>query len=215
MTHRLTARFPRQGLSRRHLLERSVVLAASLLPVAGCGSGEPTYYTLTPSPGAPQVGGPLTVEVRTPSIAGTLDRDHIVRRNTAHGLVLADDGVWAGPLAEMIGSTLTLDLGQRLPGSNVYSQSGAISTQALALVELDVSGFMEDSKGRAEITATLSVHRPESGPTGSRSLNLARMPADGSVGALVGAFSELLGEVAGVAASELRALSPANVSGSS
>ena len=193
----------RPGLSRRHLLG-----LAAALPLAGCGSGEPDYYTLALSPGTPQAGGPLTVEVRTPSVTDYLDRDTIVRTETAGRLMLAQGSAWAGTLSDMIGRVLAIDLGQRLPGSNVYAENAAISTQALALVELDVWRFLADSQGRAEIAASLSVHRPNAGPSGSRLLHLTGTPADGGVGALVASLSRLLGQVADAAADELRALPP-------
>ncbi|WP_428395203.1 PqiC family protein [Lichenicoccus sp.] len=195
---------PRQApLSRRRLLG-----LASALPLSACGSGEPDYYTLAVSPGTPQPGGPLTVEVRTPSVTPYLDRDTIVRTETDDKLILAHGAAWAGALSDMIGRVLAADLGQRLPGSNVYAENGAISTQALALVELDVSRFLADAQDRAEMTANLSVHRPNAGPSGSRLLHLTGTTADSSVGALVASLSVLLGQVADVAADELRALPP-------
>ena len=195
---------PRQA----HLSRRRLLGLASALPLAACGSGEPDYYTLAFSPGTPQPGGPLTVEVRTPSVTAYLDRDTIVRTETDDKLTLAHGSAWAGTLSDMIGRVLAVDLGQRLPGSNVYAESGAISTEALALVELDVSRFLENAQGRAEIVASLSVHRPNAGPSGSRLLHLTGTAADSSVGALVAALSRLLGQVADAAADELRALSP-------
>ena len=196
-----------QPVSRRRLMVCSGSLA---LVMAGCSGGEPTYYTLTPSPGTPMPGAPRTVEVRTPSIASYLERDNIVRNDTNHQLTVADNAAWGGPLADMIGRNLSLDLGQRLPGSNVYTQSGAISTEALALVELDVSRFLEDGQGRAEIEATLAVYRPDTGPAASRSLHFTSVADGSSVNALVAALSQVLGRVADVAADALRSLPPAS-----
>ncbi len=198
---------PNCDLSRRALL--GLGLAAPMLSLAGCSASDPGYYTLTPWPGTPRSGGPLTVELRTPSVAAYLDRDSIVRNDRDYRLKLADGAAWASPLPDMIGRNLALDIGQRLPGSSVYIQTGAISTEALALVELDVSRFLEDQAGRAEIAATLSVYRPGSGPTASRSLHFAQAPTDGSVGALVAAFSQLLGQVADATADALQRLPPA------
>lgn len=201
---------PTFSLSRRRLLAglAGSGLAMPMLSLAGCSGSDPSYYTLTPWPGTPRSGGPLTVEVRTPSVAPALDRDNIVRSYKDYRLHLADGASWASALPDMIGRTLALDLGQRLPGSNVYTQNGAISTQALARVELDISRFLEDQSGRAEIEATLSVYRPNSGPAGSRSLHLTHETADASIEALVAGLSELLGQVADVAAGLLLALPP-------
>jgi uncharacterized lipoprotein YmbA len=142
-------------------------------------------------------------------VAPYLDRDNIVRSDRDYRLHLADGASWASALPDMIGRTLALDIGQRLSGSNVYTQNGAISTLALALVELDISRFLEDQSGRAEIEATLSVYRPGSGPAGSRSLHLTHETASTSIETLVAGLSELLGQVADVAAGLLLALPPA------
>ena len=197
-----------RDLSRRGLL--GLGMAAPLLSLAGCSGSDPIYYTLTPWPGTPRPGGPPTVEVRTPSVASYLDRDNIVRNDNDFRLQLARDAAWASSLPDMIGRILALDIGQRLPGSSVQTQNGAISTQALALVEIDVSRFMEDAMDRAEIEATLSVYRSGGGPAGSRSLHFTQSPGDAGVGALVSALSQLLGQVADAAADALQRLSAAS-----
>ncbi len=199
----MTAAQPRRVAIRRRRRPLIWLLPAALL--AGCGSSDPSYYTLTAVPGQARPGVPLVVELRTPSVAPSLDRDTIVRGEQDNRLKLADGSNWAGALPDMIGRTLALDLGQRLPGSTVYVQGGAISTQPLARVELDVSHFAEDASGAAEIEATLTVHRAESAPAASAGLHLKLQVADTSVGALVGALSALLGRVADSAADTLRA----------
>ena len=200
----MTSRPPTGDLSRRGLL--GLGLAAPVLSLVGCGASEPGYYTLTPWPGTPVSGGPLTVELRTPGVAAYLDRDGIVRNDRDYRLEMADHATWASPLPDMIGRNLALDIGQRLPDSSVHTQTGAISTEALALVEIDISRFMEGMPGTAEIAATLSVYRPGSGPAGSRSLHFTHDLPDGSVGALVAALSQLLGQVADAAVDALRRL---------
>ena len=186
----------------------SSLLGAGAATIAGCSASEPAYYTLTPWAGTARPGGPLTVEVRTPSVAPYLDRDYIVRNDNDYRLRLDNHAAWASSLADMIGSTLALDLAQRLPGSNVYSQNSAISTEPLARVELDVSRFLEAASGRAEIEAPFSVFRPGSGPAGSRTLRLVRDPGGASIAALVAALSALVGQLADAVADALRALPP-------
>ena len=195
------------GMSRRRMLGISMT-AAALVPLSGCGSGEPNYYTLSPSPGTAQSGGPSTVEVRAPSIAAYLDRDTIVRKDRGQQLTLAEGNSWASPLAGMIGRNLALDLSQRLPGSSVRVQDAAISTAAAALVELDISSFAENAEGLAELTGSLAVYRPGSGSAGGQSIHLTTAPTNQSINALVAALSQLLGQVADRAAAALRALPP-------
>ena len=193
-------------LSRRAVL--GICVAAPILPVAGCGASDPGYYTLTQWPGTAMQGGPLIVEVRSPSVAPYLDRDFIVRNDNGNRLKLDDQAAWASALPGMIGRTLALDLAQRLPGSTVIAQGGGISTAPLALVELDVSRFLADPSGQAEILATLSVHRPGGGAFTSKILHLAQTPDGAGIAALVATLSQLLGKVADEAADQLRALPP-------
>ena len=197
---------PAGGFSRRIFL--GCCAAGPALSLAGCGASDPGYYTLTPWPGLAKPGGPRTVEVRTPSVAPYLDRDFIVRNDRDYRLKLDSRAAWASPLPDMIGRILALDLGQRLPGTTVVAQGGGISTDPLALVELDISRFLEDTAGRAEILAALSVHPPGSGAFSSRTLNLSRTPDNSGIAFLVAALSALLGEVADNAADALRAMPP-------
>ncbi len=187
-----------------------VLALLGLLPLAGCGSSEPDYYTLKPWPGTAQGGGPLSLKLRTPAVASSLDRDTIVRSDPGYKLTLAHDAAWSEPLADMIGQTLAQDLQQRLPGTTVFTQAGAISTDAQAVLELDVSQFAQDATGSVGITATLSVTRPDGTPAGSHALHLVLAPGGPNVDALVAALSQLLGEVADEAAREARLLGPAS-----
>ncbi len=186
-----------------------VLALLGLLPLGGCGSSEPGYYTLRPWPGAAQGGGPLTLKLRTPGVASSLDRDYIVRGDGGYKLTLAHDAAWGEPLADMIGQTLAQDLQQRLPGTTVFTQAGAISTEAQAELELDVSRFAQDPAGNVEIAATLSLARPNGGPVASHALHVVMTPTGPDVDALVAALSQLLGQVADEAAREARALGPA------
>ena len=214
MTSERSIRSPSQPSMpvRRGMLARRAMLAlpglAILLGVSGCGSAEPNYYTLTPQPGQRLAGGPASIEVRTPSVASYLDRDAIVRNEANHQLVLARGNLWASPLPGMIGRNLMLDLAQRLPDGNVTTQDDAISTQAVVRIELDISSFMENAQGMADLAATLSVTRAGSDVARHQSLHLTGVPSDGSVNAMVASLSALLGQVADRAAALCRALPP-------
>ena len=185
-----------------------VLALLGLLPLTGCGSSDPDYYTLRSWPGTAQAGGPLTLKLRTPAVASTLDRDYIVRSNQGYKLKLAHDAAWSEPLADMIGQTLAQNLQQRLPGTTVFTQAGAISTEAQAVLELDVSQFAQNPAGEVELAATLSVKRSDSGPAAAHALHLVATPGGSGMGALVAALSQLLGQVADEAAREARMLGP-------
>ncbi len=196
-----------RGRVVRPLIMRSAVLLAAAI-LGGCGSAEPTYYTLRSWPGVAQGGVPLTIQVRTPTVSSFLDRDYIVRNDKDYRLKLAEDSVWGEPIAGLIGSTLTADLQQRLPGSTVFTDSGAVSTHPQAVVELDVSQFSEDGAGLATIDAALSVQRPDAGAATSQLLHLSMAPSGPTTADLAAALSQLLGQVADAAARQASALAP-------
>ncbi|MCQ8278598.1 PqiC family protein [Acetobacteraceae bacterium KSS8] len=182
---------------------------AVLAVLAGCGSSDPDYYTLRAWPGMAQAGGPLSLKIRTPSVAGYLDRDYIVSGDRDYRLRLSKDGAWGEPLADMIGQTLASDLQQRLPGTNVFTQAGAISTEAQGTVELDITQFARTNDGQVVLGGALSVKRAQTGngpalPTSSIPLHLAMTPDGSGVSAEVAALSQLLGQVADRAAIEAR-----------
>ena len=192
----------------RPVIMRSAALLAAVI-LAGCGSAEPDYYTLKPWPGVARGGVPLMIQVRTPTVSSFLDRDYIVRTDKDYRLKLAENAVWGEPIAGLIGSTLTADLQQRLPGSTVFNEDGAISARPQAVVELDVSRFSEDGAGLATVDAALSVQRPDSGAAASQLLHLSMAPSGPTTADLAAALSQLLGQVADAAARQATALTPA------
>ena len=179
---------------------------AALLILAGCASPDPTYYTLQPVPGTALAGGPATVEVRRPGLAGYLDRSDVVLRSAGYQLAVNSQIRWAEPLGDMIGRVLTQDLSQRLPGSSVFSQSGAITADAQLRVEVDVQGFDTDASGQVVLTAELAVERGATHvPLATRRLVLTATPPGPGAANLASAMSGLLGRLADAAAQDVRA----------
>lgn len=196
------------GVNRRWRFARGVLALAPVLLFLGCGSVQPKYYTLTPWPGTPQGGGPLTVKVQAPTVADYLKRDYIVLNNSGYQLHLAKNAAWAEPISDAVGRNLALDLSQRLPGSNVFAANSGLASAAGAVVEVSVSDFAEDNSGRAQITAMVSVHRPNVSVAAIRPLHVTMPLTDRSTAALVATLSQLLGQVADEVAKDLRALGP-------
>lgn len=205
---------PAQALSTR----RSVLLGAAGLGVmattlTACSGAGPTLYTLSVVPGQPVPGGPRYVEVRQPTIASGLDRDRIVTKDTGYKLTVSSGEAWGDSLAGQISRTLAGDLAQRLPGTAVFAENDAVTTQPDAYVELSVTRFSEGPSGKAEIEASLSVQPALAGaPSGSAQVFLQRVSVQGantaSTISLVEALSQLLGQIADTAAAQLRLLPP-------
>ncbi|GAB0118818.1 PqiC family protein [Acidisoma sp. 7E03] len=136
-------------ISRR----RSFLAALGGLPLAaaglaGCTSPNPNYYRIGTVPGVQLTGGPPSVEVRTISIPGYLDRQGIVKQANDYKLDIHENDIWAEPLAGMLEDTLVSDLQTRLPGTTVIGAGGSIGANADLLVETNVLRFDPDPNGQ-------------------------------------------------------------------
>lgn len=197
-------------LSRRILFQRLLGMGGMIATgtfLEACSNNSPTYYTLSPMPGKILSGGPAIIEVRTPSIASSLDRDRIVSETGSYQLGLTSGAAWSEALNSMIGRITALNLSQRLPNSRIFAQNQATFTQPDAYVELDISRFNKDSKGNAVVTASIAVHKANVALVGhNQLLNLENAPKGSSTSDLVETLSALLGQIADITAQYLIAL---------
>lgn len=173
-------------------------LAGLLLAgVAGCASARTSYFALAPVSGTPTTGGPATVEVRQPGIAGYLDRNGIVRGDSEYRLDVASTQVWGEPLSDMVGRVMAEDLSQRLPGTQVTAAQGVISSRPDLLVELQVNRFDSGHDGMLTLVAQVAVLRASNRlPLVTRSFRLTAPDAGKGTTELVARMSTLLGQLA-------------------
>lgn len=177
------------------------LLAGCLL--ASCASPEPDIFALASLPGTTVTSAFSNIEVRQPGLAGYLDRSDIVRKLSDYQLSTNSQQRWAAPLGDMIGRVLAADLSQRLLGSSVYTETGAISADPGARVEVDIRRFDPDSSGTLVLEAAYAIemgsgHRP----LAARDV---RLTAAAGVGAAqqVAAMSHLLAQLADRIAGDL------------
>ncbi|MDI2090994.1 PqiC family protein [Commensalibacter oyaizuii] len=193
--------------SRRQLLQLAMGVAGMGVMgtvLTACSNAGPTYYTLTSIPGKVYLQSPTVIEVRSPSLAGFLDKDRIVSEISNNQLTISAAAAWGENLATMMGRVIMLDLAQRLPNSRVFLQNQATQTTPQAYVEIDVSRFNQDVAGKAVVTADLVIRaREDRSARFSRLLTLEKEPANSSIQALVVALSQILGEIADIAAANL------------
>jgi uncharacterized lipoprotein YmbA len=104
----------------------------------------------------------------------------------------------------MLTRILVQELNQRLPGSTVYGDSGAISTPAAATVEINLQRFDLGRDGALLLAAQIAV---DGKGTTSRGVTFTVRPADGTTRALVAAMSaataQLADAIAGMLASRI------------
>ena len=180
-------------------------LAAALLVLAGCASPPTELFTLAPVPGATTASGPRSVELRRIGLAGYLDRPGIVRSNVAYRLQVSDRDRWGEPLRGMLERVFTENLVSRMPGTAVFAESGAISTQPDIVMELDVQRFDSDASGDVVLLAQIAFRRDAaSRPAEARTLRLSAHLQSDTTQELVATMSGVLGQLADRVAEMLR-----------
>jgi len=173
--------------------------------LAGCASPPSQFYTLAVVPGTATGGGPPTIQLRRIGLAGYLDRNTIVRAQSGYQLHIDDNERWGEPPGDMIGRVLAQDLTQRLPGSTVFTEAGAITGDADTIVEVDVQRFDLDTSGVVILAAQVAVSRSRGGRgLAARALRFTERPASSSTSDLVAAMSVALGQLADAMAGMLR-----------
>ena len=181
-----------------------MALLASLL-VASCASPQPAFYTLAAIPGTPSPTDARAVELRRIGLAGYLDRSEIVRESNDYRVRFQTTERWAEPLGTLIERVFIEDLVQRLPGTSVYSEAGAISTRPDLVVEVDVLR-LDPEAGQAVLLAQIAVRSEGRKDQTAGRAEVVRLatPAGLTTHDLVAAESALLGRLADSVAARLR-----------
>jgi len=176
-----------------------LAMAGCVSGAMACGSSPPsTFYALSPENGAATAAqAPRTLKLRRPGLAGYLDRPEIIRGIVDHRVAVVDTDRWAAPLDEMLGRVLAQDVEQRLPGSVVFTEDGAITADADLTIEVDVRRFDSDASGEVNLVAEVAVEKGDNHePLGTRAVRLRETPNDATTAGLLSAMSHLLGRLA-------------------
>jgi uncharacterized protein len=108
-----------------------------------------------------------------------------------------DTDRWAAPLDEMLGRVLAQDVEQRLAGTVVFTEDGAITADADLTLELDVRRFDVSDGGEVSLVAEVAMIKGDTHtPLGTRAVHLHEMPSASTTTALVAAMSNLVGKLA-------------------
>jgi uncharacterized lipoprotein YmbA len=175
------------------------MLLLAWLPVA-CASPNPTLYTLSVIPGTPHAGASKTIELRGIALARYLERSQIVRSSEDFRLDVLSNEWWGEPLDAMLGRILVQELTDRLPGSTVFAENSAISTNADVIVGINVQRLDADRSGTIVLIAQIAI----SGRTATaRSIRLTVPPPTPGTSGLVSAMSTATAQLADAAAEML------------
>lgn len=187
-------------MQRRRFALGLVVLAA----VAACSSPNPRLYTIAPVPGAAAQGAPPVILLRDIGLARYLERAQIVRSSEDYRLDVQANDWWGEPLGAMLGRVLVAELGQRLPGSIVYSENGAVTTPPDVTIELNIQRLDADSAGQVVLVAQAGLVWHGRLVPVTRGFRFAISPGGASLGAEVAAMSAAVGQLADALATALR-----------
>ncbi|MBV9785489.1 MAG: membrane integrity-associated transporter subunit PqiC [Acidisphaera sp.] len=184
---------------------RRALLLAPFAALAGCASPDPILYTLAAVPGQALPGGSGTIELRRIGLADYLDRPTVVRSSDDYRLKLATGDRWGAPLGDMIERTLEEDLTQRLPGTTIYTESGAISTNPDRILEINLQRFDADAGGAVVLAAQAAVRPGDShNALATRALRFTVAPRSAGTADFVAALSAALGQLADAVADMVR-----------
>ena len=175
------------------MLSRRSLLALLAVVPAACQSPNPLLYTLTVVPGPERPGAPRVIELRGVAVAHYLERSQIVRSSEDFRLDVSGNDWWGEPLDVMMGRVLTQELTQRLPGSTVYGENGAISTNSDDRIAINLQRLDADHTGAVILIAQIGI---PGGVTATRTVRYSVPPPSGDMAGLVSAMSTAVGQLA-------------------
>ncbi len=180
---------------------RGSVALTLALALPACSSPNPNLYTIAPISGSEQNVGLNVVLLQQISLARYLERSQIVRSSESYRLDVMANDWWGEPLSAMLSRVLVEELGQRLPHSVVLSESGAVTAQPDATIELNVQRLDEDASGNLVLEAQASVAFKVRGAPVLRGFRFTVPAPTPGVPSEVAAISTAVGQLAdGIAA---------------
>ena len=188
-------------------MKASAVLLLTL-PLAACAGSRTHFHTLAPVPAAalparPACSGP-PIEVRHVSLPGTLDREAVVRADSAESLDVSSADRWAGPLQGMIQRVIAQDLRRRLPGQQVLLPGDAPPASGATGLSLNIQYFAGDAAGEVSLQADWTVTSRSGSSLLTRTNMVDTQAASPAVADVVTAMSRALGAFADPIAAKLR-----------
>jgi uncharacterized lipoprotein YmbA len=190
------------NFGRRRILK--IAPAVALAGFASCASPPTQYYRLAALPGPVLNTAPQSIRVRNISIPGYLDQDNIAKAGTAYQFASYPNSLWAGPLADMLQTTLVENLTQRLPRTTVTGSAGAIGTPAGLLIEINVLRFDPAPSGSITLLAQIALKNPDGSFLLTKTIQSTATPptqnAPGTAAAMSTLWAGLANEIAAYAA---------------
>ncbi len=184
---------------------RGFLVFAGAAGLAGCASPNPNLYAIATVPGVAEGGAPRVIVLRGVGLPRYLERPEIVVSSQQYRLNVSGNNWWGEPLGAMLNRTLIAELGQRLPGSGVFGEAGAISVDPDVRAEVNIQRLDADAAGNVILDAQIAVS-PTRGRQKVRTgtLHISVPPPSPSITGQVAATSSAVGQLADALAALLR-----------
>src|SRR3954470_8677715 len=142
---------------RMELRRRGIVSLLPPLALTACSSPAPGLYVIAVRPGTAMPPGPPVVQLRDIGLPSYLNRREIIPSSEDYKVGVRSNDWWAEPLGSVVGRVLSIELAQRLPGSNVYRDNGAINVDPDAVVAINVQRLVVDQSRTLQLLAQVAV----------------------------------------------------------
>lgn len=177
-------------------LARRLALAALLAGTAGCTSANPALYVIAPVPGPVLDHAPRAIALQQIGLARYLERSEIVRSSENYRLDVMINDWWGEPLGAMLARVLATELGQRLPESLVYTETGAMTLAPNATVAVQILRLDQDLRGALVLQAQAAVTFTGKQRPRARGFRFVVAPPAGGTPGEVAAVSTAVGHLA-------------------
>jgi uncharacterized lipoprotein YmbA len=141
---------------------RLLLIAVTLLAVAGCGSTRPSNFYQLDEPAAIRLSGlerGIAVGVGPVNLPSYLDRPQIVVRGTGHKLELSEFNRWSEPLTDSILRVIVVSLSNKLESTRIYQIPRRNKTIPIEFrVEIDIARFDGMLGGDALLVARWTLY---------------------------------------------------------
>jgi hypothetical protein len=177
---------------------RHQILATLLgtLAITSCASPTPNLYTIAPASSPTFSSNAKVVVLRSVGIPQYLVRRQIVRSSDNYRIDVMANDWWGEPLDAMLGRVLVQELGERLPQSNVYLATGAVTASPDASIEVELERLDLDANGQLLLIGKAAVSSGGRVPVARRSFRIQVTPPASGTAGQVAAISSAVGQMA-------------------
>ncbi|MFK7850012.1 MAG: membrane integrity-associated transporter subunit PqiC [Akkermansiaceae bacterium] len=170
----------------------------------GCGSGYPTFYTLSAEGPSPSGGG-LSIGVGPVILAEYVDRQNLVVQTGPNKVEVAEGHRWAGDLDNSIARVISINLGRRLNTGNVRTYPWLRDSEIDYQVAMDIREFVAGDDGFVRIESSWRIYSLPSRGLKASGTFTAREPIESETfESMVAAQSRLLARLSEKLAGEIR-----------